>query len=535
MSFPATRLRRLRRTDALRGMVRETRLSAADLIQPLFVRAGSGPATPIPSLSGQYHHSIETLVEEARAAARGGRAGRDPVRACPITRTRRPAPAYDEEGIVQLGLRAMRLAVPELVLITDVCLCQYTSHGHCGVLRDGDVDNDLTLELLAQTAVSHAVAGADIVAPSDMMDGRVAAIRTALDADGLHVDGDPGLQREVRVQPSTARSARPPTRRRRRATGAAIRWIPRTRNEALREVLLDIDEGADMVMVKPAMPYLDVIRRVREATLAPIAAYQVSGEYAMLTTAARDGLLDERAAALEALTAIKRAGADMIITYHAVTGRRLAVVGGPQTEVESQRLYRGGLPADPGRGVEPGAGDALGGARASAVRRPRGEGAWLIDADGNRYVDWVLSWGPLIAGHAHPTVVEAVVRGGGAGHVVRRCRRRWRWSWRPRWWAAVPSLEMVRFVSSGTEATMSAVRLARAFTGRAKVLKFAGGYHGHVDALLAQAGSGLATLAIPATPGVPAAVTADTLICGVQRPGRARGRWPSGTATTWPA
>jgi porphobilinogen synthase len=224
--------------------------------------------------------------------------------------------AYDEEGIVQLGLRAIRLAVPELVLITDVCLCQYTSHGHCGVLRDGDVDNDLTLELLAQTAVSHATAGADIVAPSDMMDGRVAAIRAALDADGLTSTAI------LAYSAKFASSFYGPFREAAHSTPSegdrrGYQMDPANANEALREVLLDIDEGADMVMVKPAMPYLDVIRRVREATLAPIAAYQVSGEYAMLTAAARDGLLDERAAALEALTAIKRAGADMIITYHA--------------------------------------------------------------------------------------------------------------------------------------------------------------------------------------------------------------------------
>ena len=226
MSFPATRLRRLRRTDALRGMVRETRLSAADLIQPLFVRAGSGPATPIPSLSEQYHHSIETLVEEARAVHAAG-VPAVILFGIPDHKDEAASSAYDEEGIVQLALRAIRLAVPELVLITDVCLCQYTSHGHCGVLRDGDVDNDLTLELLAQTAVSHAAAGADIVAPSDMMDGRVAAIRAALDADGLTSTAIMAYSAKF-ASASTARSARPPTRRRRRATGAGIRWIRRT-------------------------------------------------------------------------------------------------------------------------------------------------------------------------------------------------------------------------------------------------------------------------------------------------------------------
>jgi porphobilinogen synthase len=315
MSFPVTRLRRLRRTDALRGMVRETRLAPADLIQPLFVRGGSGPATPIPSLAGQFHHSIETLVEEAAAVAAAG-VPAVLLFGLPDLKDEAASSAYDDEGIVQMALRALRLALPDLVLITDVCLCQYTSHGHCGVLRDGRVDNDITLELLAQTAVSHAQAGADVVAPSDMMDGRVRAIRAALDGDGLS---------ETAILAYSAKFASAfygPFRDAAHSTPQegdrrGYQLDPANGNEAVRETLLDIEEGADMVMVKPAMPYLDVIRCVREATLVPLAAYQVSGEYAMLMAAARDGLLDERAAALEALTAIKRAGADMIITYHA--------------------------------------------------------------------------------------------------------------------------------------------------------------------------------------------------------------------------
>jgi porphobilinogen synthase len=315
MAFPVTRLRRLRRTDALRGMVRETRLAAADMIQPLFVRAGSGPATPIPSLAGQFHHSIETLVAEARLVHAAG-VPAVILFGLPDHKDDAAGSAYDDEGIVQMALRALRAEVPELVLITDVCLCQYTSHGHCGVLRDGAVDNDLTLDLLAQTAVSHAAAGADIVAPSDMMDGRVAAIRSALDAESLTSTAI------LAYSAKFASAFYGPFREAAHSTPAegdrrGYQMDPANGNEALREVLLDIEEGADMVMVKPAMPYLDVIRRVRERTLAPIAAYQVSGEYAMITGAAREGLLDERAAALESLTAIKRAGADMIITYHA--------------------------------------------------------------------------------------------------------------------------------------------------------------------------------------------------------------------------
>jgi porphobilinogen synthase len=297
-------------------MVRETRVAPSDLIQPLFVRAGSGPATPIESLAGQYHHSIETLVEEgARVHAAGVPAVL--LFGLPDQKDEAASSAYDDEGIVQMALRALRAAVPDLVLITDVCLCQYTSHGHCGVLRNGSVDNDTTLELLAQTAVSHALAGADIVAPSDMMDGRVRAIRTALDSEG-------GLT-DTAILAYSAKFASAfygPFRDAAHSTPQegdrrGYQMDPANANEALREVLLDVEEGADMVMVKPAMPYLDVIRRTREATLTPIAAYQVSGEYAMLSGAGAAGLLEERTAALESLTAIKRAGADLIITYYA--------------------------------------------------------------------------------------------------------------------------------------------------------------------------------------------------------------------------
>ena len=229
--------------------------------------------------------------------------------------------AFDDEGIVQMGIRALRAHVPDLVVMTDVCLCQYTSHGHCGILQDGEVANDVSLEVLADTAVSHARAGADIVAPSDMMDGRVGAIRSALDAEGLRGDVDPGLQRQVRV-----RVLRPVPRR--RALGAqrgdrrGYQMDPANGREAVREALLDIDEGADMVMVKPALPYLDVLRTLRDQTRVPLAAYQVSGEYAMIAAAAAQGLVDEQAAVLEALTAIRRAGADMVITYHAARAAR---------------------------------------------------------------------------------------------------------------------------------------------------------------------------------------------------------------------
>jgi porphobilinogen synthase len=315
MGFPATRLRRLRRTGTLRSMVRETRLAPADFIAPLFVRHGEGVREPIPSLAGQHHLSVDMLVEEAREL-HGLGVPAVILFGLPDEKDEAALEAYAEDGIVQRALRALRAELPGLTLITDVCLCQYTSHGHCGVLRDGAVDNDITLELLSQTAVSHALAGADVVAPSDMMDGRVAAIRSALDDEGLT---------DTAIMAYSAKFASAfygPFRDAAHSTPSegdrrGYQMDPANLREALREVELDVAEGADVVMVKPAMPYLDVIRRVRDRTDLPIAAYQVSGEYAMLEAAVAAGLLERREAALEALTSIKRAGADLIITYHA--------------------------------------------------------------------------------------------------------------------------------------------------------------------------------------------------------------------------
>jgi porphobilinogen synthase len=315
MGFPATRMRRLRRTGTLRSMVRQTRLAPADFIAPLFVRHGEGVREPIPSLAGQHHLSVDMLVEEAREL-HGLGVPAVILFGLPDEKDEAALEAYAEDGIVQQALRALRAELPGLTLITDVCLCQYTSHGHCGVLRDGAVDNDITLELLSQTAVSHAVAGADVVAPSDMMDGRVAAIRSALDDEGLT---------DTAIMAYSAKFASAfygPFRDAAHSTPSegdrrGYQMDPANLREALREVELDVAEGADVVMVKPAMPYLDVIRRVRDRTDLPIAAYQVSGEYAMLEAAVAAGLLDRREAALEALTSIKRAGADLIITYHA--------------------------------------------------------------------------------------------------------------------------------------------------------------------------------------------------------------------------
>ncbi|HEX5557896.1 MAG TPA: porphobilinogen synthase [Gaiellales bacterium] len=315
MPFPTTRLRRLRRTSGIRQMVRETHLAPSDLIQPLFVRHGGGASTPIEAMPGQSHHGIDGLVETAAGVHAAGIPA-VLLFGIPARKDEAGSEAYDAEGIVQLGVRAIKAEVPELTVITDVCLCQYTSHGHCGVLRDGVVENDISLELLADTALSHVAAGADMVAPSDMMDGRVAAIRTSLDHEGLT---------EAAIMAYSAKFASAfygPFRDAAHSTPSegdrkGYQMDPGNGNEAVREALLDIEEGADVVMVKPALPYLDVLRRLRSETLVPLAAYQVSGEYAMLEAAAGRGLVDRRAAALEALTGIRRAGADLVITYYA--------------------------------------------------------------------------------------------------------------------------------------------------------------------------------------------------------------------------
>jgi porphobilinogen synthase len=315
VSFPATRLRRLRRTAGLRQLVRETELSPAHLVQPLFVTAGEAVREPIESMPGVERLSISELVTEAeRVKAAGVRAAL--LFGVPADKDELGTGAYDDEGVIQLAVRALKEAHPDLLVITDVCLCEYTSHGHCGVIREGVVDNDLTIELLAKTAISHAGAGADAVAPSDMMDGRVGALRAALDDEGLA---------DTPIMAYSAKFASAfygPFREAAGSTPAfgdrrAYQLDPANAAEALREVRLDVQEGADVVMVKPALPYLDVIRRVKDETAMPVAAYNVSGEYAMVKAAAAAGALDERAAVLEALTAISRAGADIVITYHA--------------------------------------------------------------------------------------------------------------------------------------------------------------------------------------------------------------------------
>jgi porphobilinogen synthase len=313
--FPVTRLRRFRRTGALRDLVRETRLDARDLVYPLFACPGSGVERPLESLDGIAQRSVDRLCDEAEGAHDVG-IGAVLLFGIPEEKDEAGSGAYDEDGIVQQALRALRERVPELVLLTDVCLCEYTSHGHCGVVDNGEVVNDLSLELLARTAVSHAEAGADVVCPSDMMDGRVGAIRGAFDAEGFEsvpIVSYAAKYASAFYGPFREAAESAPSFGDRRG----YQMDPGNVREALRECELDVGEGADALMIKPALPSLDVIAAARARFDLPIFAYNVSGEYAMVKAAAARGWLDERQAALESLTAIKRAGADVIVTYWA--------------------------------------------------------------------------------------------------------------------------------------------------------------------------------------------------------------------------
>jgi porphobilinogen synthase len=308
-------MRRLRRTRALRELVRETELSPRHLVQPLFVVAGEEVREEVPSMPGIERFSISELVAEATELQAAG-VGAVIVFGIPASKDEAGSGAYDREGVVQMAVRALKDAHPGLVVMTDVCLCEYTSHGHCGVVRDGEVDNDLTIELLANTAISHAEAGADVVAPSDMMDGRVGAIRTQLDEEGhpnVAIVADSAKYASAFYGPFREAAESTPQFGDRRG----YQMDPANALEGVREAKLDLSEGADVVMVKPATPYLDVIRLVKEETGAPVAAFHVSGEYSMLKAAAKRGWLDERSAVLETLTAIRRAGADLVFTYYA--------------------------------------------------------------------------------------------------------------------------------------------------------------------------------------------------------------------------
>ena len=301
----------------MRGLVRETRLSPSELVYPIFVTVGEDVRNPVSSMPGVFQLSINHAVAEAKRAHDFG-VPAVLLFGIPAEKDEAASGAYDPEGIVQLATRAIKDAVPELIVITDVCLCEYTSHGHCGVVHreSGQVLNDVSLELISRTAASHAEAGADIVAPSDMMDGRVAAVRSELDNEGF--ENTPILSYAAKYAsvfygPFREAAQSGPKFGDRRS----YQMDPANAREALLEVELDVEEGADIVMVKPALPYLDVVRRVKETTNLPLAAYSVSGEYAMIKAAAQNGWLDERAAVLETLTGIKRAGADMIVSYHA--------------------------------------------------------------------------------------------------------------------------------------------------------------------------------------------------------------------------
>ncbi len=315
VTFPQLRLRRLRRTESLRALVRENHVEIGDLVYPLFVVEGDGIKQEIASMPGIFHFSVDQLSQEVEEIAKlaipavilfGIPEHKDEV----------GSSAYHPDGVIQQAIRAIKKSVPELLVVTDVCLCEYTSHGHCGIVANGDVNNDQTLSLLARTALSHAEAGVDIVAPSDMMDGRVKVTRETLDEKGFqHI---PILSYAVKYASAffgpfrEAAESAPQFGDRR-----SYQMDPPNLREALREVEQDIAEGADIIMVKPALAYLDVIRRVRDTFNYPLAAYSVSGEYAMVKAAAQQGWLDERRIVMETLTAIKRAGADIIITYYA--------------------------------------------------------------------------------------------------------------------------------------------------------------------------------------------------------------------------
>ena len=315
MTYPQTRLRRLRATPALRALARETSLSAADLVQPLFVCHGEKVRRPVASMPGQAQLSVDEAAREAEALAKAG-VGGVILFGLPASKDPEGREAYDEKGIIPKALRALRRAAPDLLLWADVCLCEYTDHGHCGILNGDQVDNDRTLPLLARASVAYAAAGADLIAPSDMMDGRVGAIRRALD-DAGHAE-TPIVAYSAKYASAfygpfrEAAESAPKFGNRR-----GYQMDPANSDEALREVALDLEEGADMVMVKPALPYLDVIRRVKDRFGVPVAAYNVSGEFAMIRAAAQNGWLDGERAALETLTSIRRAGADVILTYFA--------------------------------------------------------------------------------------------------------------------------------------------------------------------------------------------------------------------------
>jgi porphobilinogen synthase len=321
MAFPVHRPRRLRATESIRALVRETALAPDDFILPLFVCPGEGVKREIGSMPGNYQMSIDEIVKECAEVASLGVSGVI-LFGIPETKDEMASGGYDDQGIVQRAVRAIKREVPKLIVMTDVCNCEYTSHGHCGKVVAGDVDNDATLEWLAWSAVSHARAGADVVAPSDMMDGRVAAIRKALDAEGyarIPILSYAAKFASCFYGPFREAAESAPQFGDRRG----YQMDPANGREAMREIALDLEEGADMIMIKPALPYLDLIRQARDRFEVPIAAYQVSGEFSMIAAAARNGWIDRTRAMMESLTSIRRAGADFVLTYFAKDAARL--------------------------------------------------------------------------------------------------------------------------------------------------------------------------------------------------------------------
>jgi len=324
-SFPSHRPRRLRRTAALRNLVRETHLAPSQLILPVFVREGKNLRRAVESMPGVNQTSVDEMLRDAEAAAKA-KVGGIILFGVPDSKDAIGSSAWDENGAVQKGVQALKKEIPDLVAITDVCMCEYTDHGHCGVLKNGEVDNDATLKLLSLTALSHAAAGADIVAPSDMMDGRVRAIRCALDENdfaGVSILSYAAKYASAYYGPFREAAESAPKSGDRRG----YQMDPGNADEALREVRADIDEGADAVMVKPAGPYLDVITRVKAETGYPVAAYQVSGEYAMICAAADRGWIDKDRVMMESLLGIRRAGADFIVSYFATDAARALASG----------------------------------------------------------------------------------------------------------------------------------------------------------------------------------------------------------------
>ncbi|MDO8426168.1 MAG: porphobilinogen synthase [Deltaproteobacteria bacterium] len=321
MNFPFYRPRRLRKTETIRNMVRETTLTPNDLILPLFVTFGKGVKKAIKSMPGHYQLSVDNIIKEAKEVKKLGIPAVI-LFGIPEHKDEEGSSAFDPDGPVQEAIKAIKNKVPGLAVVTDVCMCEYTSHGHCGIIKDKDVDNDSTLELLSKEALSHAEAGADIVAPSDMMDGRVAAIRDILDANGFsHIPIMSYAAKYASAFYGPFRDAAESTPQ--FGDRRSYQMDPANADEAMREVALDIEEGADIVMVKPALPYLDIIRRIKTEFGYPTAAYNVSGEFSMIKAAAEKGWLDGDRAMMESLTSIKRAGADMILTYFAKEAAKL--------------------------------------------------------------------------------------------------------------------------------------------------------------------------------------------------------------------